>query len=110
MLPLHLPTVTHVTAARINFYRCGSWRDSARPYRVWIDDQPVGNLSPEGALTVDLEPGSHRLRARARWLGGGEHTVDVADAERIWVLVAPAAGFDLRRLASPARWLTFVIE
>ena len=67
----------------------GHYRDALRSYRLEVDDEPRGRIKPGQVVAIDVEPGSHTVRARIDWTGSRRQEINVRPGEEIRVRVEP---------------------
>jgi len=71
------------------------YADSIRSYRVLLDGELAGTVTPRGELRLEIGPGKHVVEVRIDWCGSqpmrftatGHHHIVVRSAVRGWRLV-----------------------
>lgn len=102
------PGWTHLEGVgRIVFYRTKGHVDSWRRYKVEIDGQFVGHLSPDSSLDVAVAAGVRVCRARVDWIGSDRLGVPVAEGRVTRVLVRARPD---RSPFDTSTWLDLAIE
>jgi hypothetical protein len=77
--------------AKIIFTRPrGRYRDALRSYILEIDEVPRGHINSGQAVTIDIDPGPHRVRARIDWTGSPPREVILGPGEEVRLRVEPA--------------------
>ena len=100
-------------SARIIVSRpAGRYRDALRSYRLEVDDVARGRLRPGEAMTVEVEPGRHAVRARLDWTGSPREEVSLGPGEEARLLVQPAgtAGTALPRMLGRTGYLRITAQ
>ena len=59
------------------------WRDRIRTYGVLIDGVERGRVRNGETVSIDVEPGLHRVRIKIDWTGSNELSGPVAAGERL---------------------------
>ncbi len=95
----------------VTVQRGTSYADRLRDYQLELDGVVIGRVSRESSLTVQVQPGRHRLRAKIDWCSSNTVTFEAADNETVVFDVASSLqGWRvvgaLFALFAPRRWLT----
>ncbi len=85
-------TIVLVTqGAKIVFTRPGGhYRDALRSYTLQVDGTPCGDLKPGQSVAIDVEPGSHIVRALISWTGSPRREVSLGPGDEVHLRVEPA--------------------
>jgi hypothetical protein len=65
------------------------WLNSARSYRVLIDDRPVAGVKYGQAVTVAAAPGRHQLQLAVDWTRSPKLKFDLAEDQELRVRCGP---------------------
>jgi len=67
----------------------GHWRDSARAYKVLLDDIEVGQIEEGEDKEFHVDPGAHRLRLKIDWAASRELPLTLEPATTATLLCKP---------------------